>query len=375
MTRFIYDANRNKVGQQDAAGNLVTYRYDALNRLTDTYEHTTAGALDDSSTRSGSVGGDEATALHWQYGYDAGDNQVLIVDAKGQRVEKDYDYLNRQVSTTFSNYSDPGLDFQVQASAYAYDGNSNTIAITESKTISGALVAEGSLYTYDALDRVQSVTRRDHDQAAGKTIAYDYDVQGNRTAVVDPDGLATTYSYDAQNRLATVSTEAGVTYYSWWEDDLLKLVVNPNYTVHDRSFADAYDGADRLRRIENRRTGPVIEPYSTFDYAYDANGNRLAQLEIQNAINGGQAQATAYGYDTLNRLAAVDYGAAGGVLYTYDAAGNRLTERGTDPHTGGAVNRSFEYGALAKQPRRDLRPRQRADPHCRSPGSDRDGDI
>src|SRR5437870_13551975 len=39
VTRFYYDANRNKIGQQDASGNLVSYRYDGLNRLTNTLQH------------------------------------------------------------------------------------------------------------------------------------------------------------------------------------------------------------------------------------------------------------------------------------------------------------------------------------------------
>src|SRR5207248_10933793 len=87
VTRFFYDANRNKIAQQDANGNLVTYKYDTLNRLTDSFEHLAPGALNASSTRSGNPGGNEASALHWHYGYDANNNQTLIVDALGQQVD------------------------------------------------------------------------------------------------------------------------------------------------------------------------------------------------------------------------------------------------------------------------------------------------
>jgi YD repeat-containing protein len=95
VTRYFYDGNRNKIAQQDANGNLTTYRYDALDRLTDTFQHFapggiaagTARGLDPRGSMFYAAAGDEATALHWRYGYDDGGNQTLIVDALGQRVE------------------------------------------------------------------------------------------------------------------------------------------------------------------------------------------------------------------------------------------------------------------------------------------------
>lgn len=357
VTRYIYDANRNKLAQQDANGNLTTYRYDTLDRLIDTFEHTVAGELDANSVRGSDprgqlldAGGDAASALHWHYDYDANDNQTLIVDAEGQQVTLVYDYLNRLVQRRYSHHTDTSLDFQSQAIGYAYDGNGNNIAITETKTLSGAIISETTAFRYDPLDRLRTRTRLDYDALSGKSIAYAYDIQGNRTVLTDTDGITTTYLYDQRNRLATVTNEAGITEYRYWEDDLLKMVIYPNFTVQDRSFADSYDRADRIARIENRRLGPVIEPYSTYRYSYDANSNRATQIETQKELGGGSAETTSYTYDKLNRLASVDYGARGSVLYTYDANGNRLSERGTDPQSGDALNRTFVYDALPSRP-------------------------
>jgi YD repeat-containing protein len=90
--------------------------------------------------------------------------------------------------------------------------------------------------------------------------------------------------------------------------------------------------------------GQVI---SSYQYTYDANGNRLQQVEIHSSINGGQPQTTTYGYDALDRLTSVQYGtngANGSVTYTYDAAGNRLTEKGTDPlNPGQTIDRTYTY--------------------------------
>ena len=45
-----------------------------------------------------------------------------------------------------------------------------------------SVVTERTDHTYDPLDRVQTTTRTDHDGRV-KGIEYDYDIQGNRTAI------------------------------------------------------------------------------------------------------------------------------------------------------------------------------------------------
>jgi len=96
--------------------------------------------------------------------------------------------------------------------------------------------------------------------------------------LTDADGVATDYAYDARQRLTTVTTAVGVTTYAWWEDGLPKSVVYPNNTLRDLGAPDAYDRADRLRKVLN---GPNLAatPFSSYQYTYDKNGNRLAQVE------------------------------------------------------------------------------------------------
>jgi YD repeat-containing protein len=301
VTRFFYDGNRNKIAQQDANGNLVTYRYDGLNRLTDTFQHTMAGSLGNSSVRGGdprgsnvSAGGNAATALHWHFAYDLNSNQNLIVDARGQRVAMTHDCLDRLETKTYSQHAEPGLDFQMQSIAYTYDGNGNVLSITEVKQLGGTNLTEHTDQTYDPLDRLQTKTRFDHDDPVGKRIEYDYDVQGNRSSVVDPDGIVTTYTYDARNRLDTATTTAGVTRYAYWEDSLLKSVAYPNGAVSDHSTANAYDRADRITLIDNRSINPSQHSFSSYVYTYDRNGTRVTPQETQEALNGGHLGTTAY---------------------------------------------------------------------------------
>ncbi len=354
VTRFFYDGNRNKIAQQDANGNLMTYKYDSLNQLTATYQHTEPGTLSSSTVRGsdpkgsnfyGAAGGDETTALVWSYGYDGNGNQTSLTDARGQQMTLSYDHLDRLLTKTYVNPAQANLDFQLLSTVYTYDPNGNILSVTEQKRLNGSPVTESIVHTYDPLDRVQTTTRTDHD-GRSKLIEFDYDAQGNRTPIKDADGVSTSYTYDVRNRLETVTTEAGVTTYTWWPDGLLKSVAYPNNTIQDRSMEDAYDGADRLRTIENRRTGPVIEAYSSFEYRYDANGNRTGATEFQNALAGSETLTTTYVYDTRNQLTSVDYGNGAALAYTYDRVGNRLSEVGIDPISGAAVNRTYRYAAL-----------------------------
>jgi RHS repeat-associated protein len=357
VTRFFYDANGNRIAQQDANGNLQTWRFDALDRMTEWLQHTRPGALSDATVRGadprgGSLlaGGDGASALGWRYGWDANSNLASLEDPRGQRIEHTHDHLDRLVRQSYSNHAAPGLDYQVQSIETTYDGNGNVTTRSERKRVAGADVVELSVMSFDALDRLESSTRFDRGDAVGKRIAYTYDVQGNRLSVTDPDGFSTFYSYDARNRLATVTTQAGVTSYEWWEDDLLKRVLYPNGTLHERSAATAYDRADRVREIVNRPTQAGAPPFSTYSYGYDENGNRILQLETQAALSGGLPLGTTYTYDKVHRLLRVTYGALGELSYSYEPNGNRASERGVDPRTGEAIDRSYRYAALPGRP-------------------------
>jgi RHS repeat-associated protein len=353
-TRFAYDGNRNKVAQQDADGNLTTYKYDALNRLSDTFQHLVAGKISDQTRRGDDLGGSEATALHWQYGYDGNGNQNLVIDALGQETDLTFDYLDREATRTYKNYADPSLDFQMQSITTSYDGNGNVTAVKEVKSVGGAAVTENCVYTYDALDRMESTTNYD-----GKTVLYSYDKQGNKKSITDPDGVVTSYDYDSRNRVITAHTNAGDTTYQYWQDSLLLAVIYPNGSVADYSFHgnsgasagdNSYDSAGRLTRLENHNgglasVGAVLaaDVISSYRYEYDLNGDREKQTEVQHDLGGGAAQVTTYDYDNLNRLKKVTY-PTGAVTYQYEANGNRHSEVGTDPtDPGKGLDRVYAY--------------------------------
>jgi len=93
-----------------------------------------------------------------------------------------------------------------------------------------------SFKTYDALDRLTSET-----DAWGRTLGYEYDAQGNRTLLTDPDSVRTEYTFDELNRLETLTLEAGtpgaqVVTYEYFPDGLKRLVTNPNGTTSTYTY-------------------------------------------------------------------------------------------------------------------------------------------
>lgn len=154
ITRYVYDASRNRIAQQDPNGNLVTFQYDALNRLSDTYQSVAPGNIVAGTTRDGGFGGDSLTALHTHSGYDGNDNQILLIDPEGQRIDMGYDYLDRLVSTTFSGAVAPGLDFQPLSTTYVYGDKVNLTSVQMRKSVGAGIVTEIGTYEFDRLDRL-----------------------------------------------------------------------------------------------------------------------------------------------------------------------------------------------------------------------------
>ncbi|WP_233585461.1 RHS repeat-associated core domain-containing protein [Corallococcus sp. CA054B] len=335
LTSYVYDANRNLVAKQDANGNLTTYEYDARNLRTAEHQHLDAHArltaaqrsqvplFEVGATPSGSVG-----TLTWRHLYDANGNPDSMTDPKGQVTVPGYGLLDRLAVRTYSQHAQPRELPSVDAEGFAYDGNGNLERATLLKQTLGGVVEEATTYTYDALDRVKTRLR----EQDGKQLSFEYDDMGHRTSVTDSDGVATGYAYDALGRLKQATLPVGVVEYRYWPDSLLKGVVWPNGLSEGR----CYDAAGRLvEQVTARGTvsdtceasGPVV---SRFTYTYDANGNRFRQSETRTSSSTqvlGAIGWSVYGYDALNRLTGVVLPDGQAALYRLDAVGNRTGER------------------------------------------------
>ncbi len=309
--RYDYDPNRNRIEQVDGEDNRVAFLYDSLNRMTLMTQD--PGGLD----------------LRTSHLYDPNGNETRLTDAKGQVIEMDYDELNRLKSKKYNLTSaDLQLFTRTHRIDYEYDPNDNLSRVDETKssgTDPPAVVS--SFKTYDALDRIETET-----DAWGRRLTYDYDPQGNRTLLIDPDSVRTEYAYDELNRIETLTFGDGQAVgYEYFPDGLKKKVTNPNGTTSTYQ----YDAADRMTGISHAGPSGIV---SAYEYTYDPNGNREKQVEQ----NAGRTETTDYTYDLVNRLKSVTYPDKA-VTYEYDLTGNRIQEVTTGAE---ASDKTFHYDAI-----------------------------
>jgi len=137
-------------------------------------------------------------------------------------------------------------------------GGSDTLTRTNYITVEPNLTTRVIQYTYDPLYRLVEA-----DYSSGENFAYAYDAVGNRTAYTRTitSTIATVYTYDAANRLAT---QNGESVFAW--DD------NGNL-LSDGSAVYEFNQANRLISATVGTT--------TTQYAYNGNGARLRLI-----ING-----------------------------------------------------------------------------------------
>ena len=274
---YAYDAAGDTVSVTDPLGLTTFYAYDRSGRLVVTADPSSQVT---SATWSGST-----LVLASPLG-----NETFTYDATGGLT---------RVSGTL-----PGIGSVV------FDRSGNRAATVD------ALGSETD-YTYDALNRLTSVTQplvlvADGTEVRPRT-TYAYDAAGNTVSVTDPLGHATFYAYDRADRLVVkADASSGVTSAAW-SGSTLTL----SSTLGAETFS--YDSAGRVVRIWRSLPGVT-------NTEYNALGNRVASVDPL-------GNETDYSYDALNRVTAVSEPAvtlADGTrtrpttTYGYDADGNTV---------------------------------------------------
>ena len=127
--------------------------------------------------------------------------------------------------------------------------------------------------------------------AAGQQTKYNaYNKSGLVLETQDANGVLTTYSYDARQRLASTSVGGQTTTHDYWPTGLLKKVTQPDGV----SFVQyTYDDAHRLRVVQDNMGNRVT-------YTLDNMGNRKAE-EVVDPGNSLRRQLTR-GIDALGRV-------------------------------------------------------------------------
>lgn len=329
-TTTTYDAKGNVLTNTDAENKTTTNTYDALGRLKTVT--------------------DPATGVT-EYTYDQRDNLLSLKDPKGQTHRFTYDRLNRKLTETRPltqtityTYTPTGqlatlTDPKGQVKKYSYDDAGRAIGethyLTASDTASNNPTRTIS-YSYNDINRpsgytdgavstgtiayeprgLRKIGESVNHGAFSLSYSYDYYTNGRKKSFTGPDGVTVYYTYDANNQLATVQLPTGnitVNSYTWIAPSKITL---PGGTTRTQS----YDPLLRLTQIDVKDSGQ--SEVLNYQYGYD----KVDNIKTKVTEHGNYA----YNYDDLYRLTqAQNPSPLPAETYTYDQAGNRLTDAKT----------------------------------------------
>ena len=335
--RFFYDSRHNVVKKIDARGNVTRLVYDGAGRLLRTISSLTsdgtgAGApageilqsqtYDDSSrlvTRTDGAGNtttydfdargrtfrvtlpDGKTALTW---FDALDNVVSNKDPIGTTAKFTYDLQNRMTRRDMVLASGVATDTTFEV--YQYDGLGRVLSAQDNDS----LVTRG----YDSVNHLLYETQD------GQTVTYSYDGLDNPRRLVYPGGRTVTNTFDALNRLKTVSDGFG-TIASYIYDGR-KRAVRRDYLNNTRATVQ-YDAGRRVNHITHVRD-PAGANVTLNDqtFTWDATYNKTTRTDVPAAITH------TYSYDSVGRMKRSVQTGPQVIDYVLDLVGNRLSVTG-----------------------------------------------
>lgn len=322
-TLYFYNADGSLAYQVSALGEVTEYRYDAMNRLTDTYvryNKISSGTL--SGLKGGLVTSTVTSAMPSAHAKDArtvvaynvtdtvaktttfvSDPSATASDSNSLATEYFYNAF-RQISSRKDPKGRLLETLTTSTSTFAYDRRGLTTQTVED-SVGG--IAATTTVIYDAFGRATDITKggqlrkQAYDRvgrvitttdALSKDTTYAYDARGNVVTLTDRTGRATTFAYDAfsRNMTSTVSVDGSS--------------ITTTTTRDDRGLTLTFtDGRGR-----------------TTTYAYDRDGHLTSE------VNGRGETTRTNTYDTAGRLYETTNGAGVKVRYGYDAVNRVLTE-------------------------------------------------
>jgi len=265
------------------------------------------------------------------YYYDTTGNRNKRVAATGAVTQYTYDALDRVLTMTFPADSTENV-------AYTYDQSGHGSGIGRLTSVSDAA---GSLSrSYDQLGNLLTDAR--NTSAAMLTTSYTYDPANRIASITYPSGTAVTYTRDTMGRVTSVSAQPSGGTSTPVASSVGYEPFGPDTGFRYGSAGQETRGFDQDYRLTNVTSlGTVrrglVHVFENLSYAYYPTNNVQT---ITDNLNSGNSQSLSY--DSLQRLseAAGSYGSLG---YTYDGDGNQLTQ------ALGATTTGYGYGTGSDQ--------------------------
>ena len=283
----------------------------------------------------------------------------------------------RKITTQWSStWHEPSLITETnRTTGFTFDASGNVLTKTVTDTTVSPNVSRTWTYTYNGYGQVLTAKGPRTDLNSTTTYSYyscssgsqcgqlqtvtdaigdvttygTYNTYGQPLTITDPNGVVTTLTYDALQRLSSRQVGTELTSFSYYPTGVLKQV-----TLPDNSYVlYTYDNAHRLTKISdgagnsiqytldvmgNRTTENTYDPSGVLHRTHSWAFNTLNQLYKDVSAAGTSAVTTTYAYDSNGNQTAINAPLSRNTSNAFDSL-NRLAQI-TDPNSG---NTSFSY--------------------------------
>lgn len=342
-----YDSNNNVDLRIDWNGNTTDFDYNEDGQLL-------------SKTEAVGTAVERVTDYEWK----AGEQKLTKQTSADSEVTFDYNSEGRPTIISVKNLTNNGARSEVRTTQFTYKTHSN--GILKQRVIDGPRsdVSDVTTFDYDTQGNLTAITNG----VGHITLFSNYDALGNVGRMIDPNGLQTDFTYDAAGKVLSVSLNVlggNVTNYSYNAKGLVTEASLPEGQVINYE----YDQAFRLSKVTDKKGNEIRYQYNansdltkrTFygieassgggcttsnceslvakyseTYTYDSLGRVLTQ-------SGNNGQETTSSYDTNSNLVSLTDANREVIQMTYDALNQLKTRTEKD---GGTSH--FDYDASGR---------------------------
>ena len=325
-SKVFYDEKGNISRIEEESGNVLTYEYDALNRVRvsiDGNKNRTEFSYNDKDLLTGVK---DAMGNTCRYEYTENGKLSLFEDFRGSITKLNYNEMNKIKDFTLPD----GENFKME-----YDLCQN---LTKEIRPDGGEVR----YVYNAANLVEKKILQNKG-----CYEYRYDANGNLISVIDPLGDSEEYSYDERNRLLSFKDKSGVVTeyeygkrslkisndigtYTYDYDILGRVVLETDMLGNTRKYE--YNELGKVSKVKTEEKETVyiyqkggllhkkIYPDKRYEvFSHDKIGNLIKR-------ENEKGDYILFSYDRLNRITKVKNSFLQEQSFEYDAMGNIIKE-------------------------------------------------
>lgn len=322
---YSYDNQGRMILEEDPDGVTTEYEYDVFGRLVAVTDGNLARTQYSLDAWGNQIEVDSPDAGNTPIQYNNNDQQANIVDSSGRTTDYTYDALNRPVNIDFA-----GTRFDIYL---IYDQNS----FGNGKLYSARLGLRTNRYTYNQDGLLAEVLERQ--SGRDFDISYSYDQNFRLTQVTYPSGLQLTKELNSLGKTTKLTVDQGavateVVKSIVRENDQIVSITYGNdmvtifdYDASGRLLGKTYDADNQFSNVLDNQ-GNIIEQTWVRDGQLDVNTFEYDNLSrIIKDTSPTDNIAWLFDYDPVgNRLESNKADASITVNYQYEANSNRLDQ-------------------------------------------------